>query len=47
MGQLNSAGVSVTVSDESFYAGAGEGTIPLIVFATRTNKSNTDDSDPF
>lgn len=47
MGQLNSPGVSVTVSDESFFAGAGQGTIPLIVFATRTNKANTDDSDPF
>jgi len=47
MGQLVSPGVSVTVSDESFFAGAGEGTIPLVIFATRTNKDNTDDSDPF
>ena len=40
MGQLNSPGVQVTVTDESFFAGAGEGTIPLVVFATRTNKGS-------
>ena len=47
MPQLVSPGVSVTVSDESFFAGAGQGTIPLIIFATQQNKPNTDDSDPF
>ncbi len=47
MPQLVSPGVSVIVSDESFYAGAGEGTIPLVIFATQQNKSNPNDSDPF
>jgi len=45
MPQLVSPGVSITVTDESFYAGAGEGTIPLIVIATRSNKANPNDSD--
>lgn len=45
MAQLVSPGVSVTVSDESFYAGASEGTVPLIVIATKENKANPDDSD--
>lgn len=38
MGTLNSPGVLVTVNDDSFYAGAGQGTIPLIVIATEQNK---------
>jgi len=41
MSQLNSPGVRVTVTDESFFAGAGEGTIPLVVFATQSNKGIT------
>lgn len=38
MATLVSPGVSVTVTDESFYASAGEGTIPLVVLATAANK---------
>ena len=45
MPQLVSPGVSITVTDESFYASAGQGTIPLIVIATRSNKANPNDSD--
>ena len=45
MPQLVSPGVSITVTDESFYAGVGEGTVPLIVIATRSNKANPNDSD--
>lgn len=45
MGTLLSPGVSITVTDESFFAGQGEGTIPLIVIATRENKPNPNDSD--
>ena len=37
-GTLVSPGVRVTIVDESFYAGAGPGTIPLVVFATANNK---------
>lgn len=37
---LNSPGVEVQVIDESFYAPAGAGTTPLIVVATKSNKSN-------
>lgn len=35
---LTSPGVSVTVTNESFYATAGTGTVPLIVIATAQNK---------
>ena len=38
MATLVSPGVSVTVTDQSFYASAGTGTTPLIVFATAANK---------
>lgn len=38
MATLVSPGVSVTVTDESFYASAGQGTIPLVVFASAANK---------
>ena len=38
MATLVSPGVSVTVTDESAYASAGTGTIPLIVIATASNK---------
>jgi hypothetical protein len=39
---LVSPGVSVTVTDESFYASAGAGTVPLIVIATAQNKTSPD-----
>ena len=45
MPQLVSPGVSISVSDESFYASATQGTVPLIVIATRSNKANPNDSD--
>jgi hypothetical protein len=35
---LLSPGVDVTIIDESFYGGAGPGTVPLIVLATAANK---------
>ena len=38
MATLVSPGVSVTVTDESVYASAGTGTIPLIMIATAANK---------
>lgn len=38
MAILVSPGVSVTVTDESFYATAGAGTVPLVVIATAANK---------
>lgn len=38
MATLVSPGVSVSLTDESFYATAGVGTIPLIVIATAQNK---------
>lgn len=38
MATLVSPGVSVTVTDESFYASAGQGTIPLVIVATAANK---------
>ncbi len=38
MATLASPGVSVTVVNESFYATAGAGTIPLVVIATAQNK---------
>lgn len=37
---LSSPGVQVTVIDESFYTPAEPGTVPLIVVASETNKSN-------
>lgn len=38
MATLVSPGVSVTVVNESFYATAGNGTVPLVVIATAENK---------
>lgn len=35
-----SPGVSVTIIDESFYQSSGQGTVPLIVFATASNKAS-------
>lgn len=40
MSTLVSPGVSVQIIDESFYGGAGPGTIPLIVLVTATNKTS-------
>ena len=42
MAELVSPGVSITVTDESFYAAAGAGTVPLIVVATAENKAAPD-----
>lgn len=42
MATLVSPGVSVTVTDESFYAPAGTGTVPLLVIATAQDKSTPD-----
>ena len=36
---LVSPGTSVTVTDESYYASAGEGTVPLIIIGTHEYKS--------
>ena len=44
MATLVSPGVSVTVTDESFYAPAGTGTVPLIVLATAQDKTAPDGS---
>lgn len=44
MAQLSSPGVSVSVIDESAYASAGPGTVPVIVLATRSNKTSPDGS---
>lgn len=44
MAELVSPGVSVTVTDESFYAAAGTGTVPLIIVATAQNKVAPDGS---
>lgn len=40
MANLTSPGVSVLVSDESAYAAPGAGTIPLLVLATREDKTD-------
>jgi hypothetical protein len=40
MATLVSPGVAVSVTDESQYGSAGQGTVPLIILATETNKSN-------
>ena len=44
MAQLSSPGVSVSIIDESAYASAGSGTVPVIVLATRSNKTAPDGS---
>jgi len=44
MATLVSPGVSISVSDESFYASAGTGTVPLIIIATAQDKSSPDGS---
>ena len=40
MATLVSPGVAVSVTDESQYGSAGQGTVPLIVLATESNKTN-------
>jgi hypothetical protein len=40
MAILVSPGVDVQVIDESFYASAGQGTVPLIIMATAANKAD-------
>ncbi len=40
MATLVSPGVAVSVTDESQYGGAGQGTVPLIILATESNKAN-------
>ena len=42
MATLVSPGVSISVSDESFYAAAGAGSVPLIVIATAQDKKAPD-----
>ncbi len=44
MATLISPGVSISVSDESFYAAAGAGSVPLIVIATAQDKKAPDGS---
>jgi len=44
MATLVSPGVSISVSDESFYSPAGSGTVPLIVIATAQDKKGPDGS---
>lgn len=44
MAELVSPGVSVSITDESFYAAAGTGTVPLIMIATAQDKSAPDGS---
>ena len=44
MATLVSPGVSVTTVDESFYAPAGAGSVPLIVIATAQDKTAPDGS---
>jgi hypothetical protein len=40
MATLVSPGVAVSVTDESQYGSAGQGTVPLIILATESNKTN-------
>lgn len=40
MATLVSPGVDIQIIDESFYGGAGPGTVPLIVFASAANKAS-------
>ena len=44
MAELVSPGVSISVNDESFYASAGAGTVPLLIIATAQDKSSPDGS---
>ena len=40
MPTLTSPGVSVSVTDESMYSPAGQGTVPLVVIATAQDKTS-------
>jgi hypothetical protein len=40
MATLVSPGVAVSITDESQYGSAGQGTVPLIILATESNKTN-------
>ena len=40
MAELTSPGVAVSVIDESAYGSGSQGTVPLIILATKSNKSN-------
>lgn len=42
---LNSPGIDVSVTDESFYATAGEGTVPLIIIGTHEYKTHPNGTD--
>lgn len=42
MSTLTSPGVSISVTDESFYSAAGTGTVPLLIIATAQDKSSPD-----
>jgi hypothetical protein len=42
MATIVSPGVSVTVTDESFYSSAGPGTVPMIFIATKQDKATPD-----
>ena len=44
MAELVSPGVQVSITDESFYASAGTGTVPFILIATAQDKSAPDGS---
>lgn len=44
MAILTSPGVSISVTDESVYVSAGNGTVPLIAIATANNKFSSDGS---
>ena len=44
MATLVSPGVAVSVTDESQYGPAGQGTVPLIILATHSNKDNVSGS---
>jgi len=44
MATLVSPGVAVSVTDESQYGPAGQGTVPLIILATQSNKDNVSGS---
>ncbi len=44
MATLTSPGVSITTTDESFYTPASQGTVPLLIIATKQDKSNPDGS---
>lgn len=45
MATLVSPGVSISVTDQSQYGSAGQGTVPLIILATESNKVNLNSTD--